>query len=109
MVENEKPNTKGNMDSEKADENLKPPEASFAQLVLLLGTGAMQQLGLVPNPMNGKTQVDLQVAKFSIDLLGVLQEKTKGNLSDKETQMLDDLLFDLRMRFVEATRDKDKK
>ena len=109
MDENDKPKEETNKDSEKPKENLKPPEANFAQLVLLLGAGAMQQLGLVPNPVNGKTQVDLQVAKFSIDLLGVLQEKTKGNLSDKENKMLDDLLFDLRMRYVNATREKDTK
>jgi len=94
---------------EQNKENAKLPEANFAQLVFLLGAQAMQQLGMVPNPLNGETEVNLQVAQFSIDLLGVLQEKTKGNISPKEEQMLNDLLFDLRMRFVTATKEQEKK
>ena len=94
---------------ESNKEKMKLPEASFAQLVFLLGAQAMQQLGAAPNPLNGKTEVDLPVAKFSIDLLTVLQEKTKGNLSEKENQMLDGLLFDLRMQFVTASKEQDKK
>jgi len=90
-------------------ENTKLPEANFAQLVFLLGAGAMQQLGIVPNPLSGKNEVDLQVAKFSIDLLSVLQEKTKSNLSEKENKMLEDLLFDLRMRYVNAVQEKKNK
>ena len=69
----------------------------------------MQQLGIVPNPLSGKNEVDLQVAKFSIDLLSVLQEKTKSNLSEKENQMVEDLLFDLRMRYVNAVQEKKNK
>ena len=98
-----------NENDESKKENMKLPEANFAQLVFLLGAQAMQQLGAMPNPASGKTEVDLKVAQFSIDLLSVLQEKTKGNLSDKENQMLDELLFDLRMRFVTVSKEQDKK
>ncbi len=98
-----------NENNEPKKEKMKLPEANFAQLVFLLGAQAMQQLGAVPNPLNGKNEVDLPVAQFSIDLLAILQEKTKGNLSEKENQMLDDLLFDLRMHFVTASKEQDKK
>ena len=103
------PDEKQESQDSSKNENPKLPEANFAQLVFLLGAQAMQQLGMVPNPLDGKIRVDLQVAKFSIDLLNILQERTKGNLSLKEEQMLEDLLFDLRMRFVTASKEQDKK
>jgi hypothetical protein len=60
-------------------------------------------LGDLPNPMTKQKEKDLPAAKHMIDLLGTLEAKTKGNLTDDEEQLLRQLLFDLRLRFVRET------
>ncbi|HBE73809.1 MAG TPA: DUF1844 domain-containing protein [candidate division Zixibacteria bacterium] len=79
------------------------PPASLESLFYMLATSAMVNLGLVPNPVDQKTVRNLQAAQHSIDLLGVIREKTLGNLSPQELRLLDDILHDLRMKFVKAT------
>lgn len=81
-----------------------PVPASFAVLISSLATQAAISLGDIPNPLTGKTEVNLGEARFHIDLLEVLQEKTKGNLTPEEAKGLETILFDLRMRFVEKVR-----
>lgn len=80
-------------------------EASFLELVNMLGVEAALHLGLVPTP-DGKTHpVDREAARHMIDILGLLYEKTSGNLSNEENRLFEDLLADLRMQFVQiATR-----
>jgi len=80
------------------------PPADFATLVLSLGSSAVMYLGQSEDP-DGKTSApNLPMAKHAIDLLTVLEEKTKGNLSSEEEQVLESLLFDLRLRYVEALK-----
>ncbi len=76
------------------------PPPSFTMLVSMLATQAMFALGQLPNPVNNQREVRLDEAKHFVDLLGILQEKTKGNLSADENKLLDDMLYDLRMAFV---------
>ena len=81
----------------------------FNALVLSLGSSALIHLGLAPDPTSGKTpDPDLGLAQQSIDLLALLQEKTRGNLSEEEARFLEQILFDLRMRFVEAAQTQKK-
>ncbi|HKB75619.1 MAG TPA: DUF1844 domain-containing protein [Myxococcales bacterium] len=81
----------------------KRPRLDFNALVLSLGSSALIHLGEAPDPVSGKTQEpDLPLAQQSIDLLALLQEKTRGNLSDEEARFLDALLYDLRVRYVAA-------
>ena len=76
---------------------------SFAQFILSLGTTAAVHFGDLPDPMSGERgETDLAAASQMIDLLAMLQEKTRGNLEPAESKLLDDLLYDLRMRFVQA-------
>ena len=76
---------------------------SFTQFVLSLGTTAAVHFGDLPDPASGSTgESNLLAAAQVIDLLAMLQEKTSGNLDPAEAKLLDDLLFDLRMRFVQA-------
>lgn len=77
-------------------------ELSFDQFLLSLATAAMMHLGLVPNHDSNKTTVDLVQAKQTIDILGMLREKTKGNLTDGEQKLLDTMLAELRLRYVQA-------
>lgn len=80
------------------------PPADFATLVLSLGSSAVAYLGEAPVAAGDKPTRNLPMAKHAIDLLSVLEEKTKGNLTSEEAQILESLLFDLRLRYVEAIK-----
>ena len=74
--------------------------ASFLSLVMSLASNAAASLGMMPHPVTGETGVDLKTAKHWIDVLGMLEEKTQGNLDEQEALMLENLLADLRMQYV---------
>ena len=63
-------------------------------------------LGEIANPLSGKMEPDMPVAKQLIDIIGVLREKTRGNLDSGEERLMEDVLFDLRMKYVEAVKKK---
>lgn len=76
---------------------------SFTQFILSLGTTAAVHFGDLADPVTGETgEPNLIAASQMIDLLALLQDKTRGNLEPAEAKLLDDLLYDLRMRFVQA-------
>ncbi len=79
-------------------------ELLFMQLVMMFQGMAMQQLGKVMNPMTNQIDRDLGQAKNFIDLLGMLEDKTKGNLSEGESKLLQQALFDLRMNYVDELK-----
>ena len=74
--------------------------ASFLSLIMSLASNAAANLGMMPHPATGETGVDLQTAKHWIDVLGMLEQKTQGNLDQQEAQVLENLLADLRMQYV---------
>ena len=76
------------------------PEINFANFVLSLSTTAMFHFGDFPDPVSKKAERNLAAAKQTIDILGMLQTKTTGNLDENEKSLLDGLLFELRMRYV---------
>ena len=78
------------------------PEIDFTNFILSLSTSAFIQLGEVPDPFTQKTNKNLPLAKQTIDLIGMLKEKTKGNLSPEEEKVIEYVLYDLRMRYVKA-------
>ena len=79
------------------------PEVSFATFIYSLSTSALVHLGEIPEPITEKMDKNLPLAKQTIDILGILQEKTKGNLNQEEENLLNNFLYDLRMRYVKAT------
>ena len=79
------------------------PPASFQSLVFSLATAAMMHMGDIADP-EGKSAKDIGMAKQTIDLLGILSEKTRGNLTPEEEGFLSSVLRDLRLRFVQAKR-----
>lgn len=79
-----------------------PAQPDLASLFLLLANSALLHLGEAPESIGGGGPVDLAQAKFSIDLLRLLKEKTEGNRALEETRLLEGILYDLQMRFVEA-------
>ena len=82
------------------DESGPLPEASFLGLVEELALRVLFALGEMPNPLTGTQEVDLPAARYTIDLLGVLEEKTSGNLTADEKKLLDSALYETRMRYV---------
>lgn len=82
------------------------PEINFSTFVISLSTQALMHLGEIPNPLSGNEERDVPVAKQMIDILGMLQDKTRGNLNGGEAKLIEDILFDLRMKYVEAVKKK---
>ena len=80
------------------------PEIDFSSFVFSLSTSALLHLGEVPDPVTGKTEKDLPLAKQTIDILGMLQDKTRGNLTADEGKLLENLLADLRWRYVREAK-----
>jgi hypothetical protein len=78
--------------------------ASFVNFLSTLATNAAAALGAMPNPATGKRAIDLETGKFWLEVLGMLKEKTEGNLHKKEQEILDTLLSDLRMQYVQIMR-----
>jgi len=79
-------------------------EINFSAFVISLSTQALMHLGEIANPMSGKVEVDVLVAKHMIEILGMLKDKTRGNLNASEDRLMEDILFDLRMKYVEAVK-----
>ena len=94
--------------SDQEQTNTDNAKALFTNLVMMLASSAMQQLGAAPNPVSGKTEIDLQGAEFSIDMLEMLRMKTTGNVDDEEQRMLTDVLSSLQMNYVQASKAKSK-
>jgi hypothetical protein len=85
-------------------------EASFVTLAMSIASSALMSLGLAPDPQTNKTKVNVDMARFNIDLLDMLQQKTKGNLGKEEQDFMVHVLADLKMKFVEVSgREKNKK
>jgi hypothetical protein len=79
-------------------------EIGFNDLVQMLASQALLYMGAVPDPQTGRAVVSPPMARAHIDLLGVLEQKTKGNLSQEEATLLQGVLYELRMQFVELGR-----
>ena len=80
------------------------PDLNFSTFVFSLGTSAMYHFGDFPDPVTKKAERNLEAAKQTIDILGILKDKTKGNLGDDEERLLESLLYELRMRYVRETK-----
>jgi hypothetical protein len=81
------------------------PHVDFSTFVLSLGTTALYQLGAMPDPSTGeRVEPDPIVAQQTIDTLEMLRDKTRGNLDEEERKLIDSLLYEVQMRFVESSR-----
>ncbi len=86
------------------NESEKKDELYFIQLVLTFQTAAIQQMGKLQNPITKKVERNLDQAKFSIDMLEMIENKTKNNLSENETKFLEHTLFELRMNYLDEVK-----
>jgi hypothetical protein len=88
-------------------ESAEQPQVSFLAFVFSLASNAAVHFGDLPDPTTNQTrEPDLEGASQLIEILAMLEEKTRGNLSAEERQLLDQVLFELRMRYVEAKKGK---
>lgn len=83
-----------------ADQENNYPEVNFASFVLSLSTTAMFHFGDFPDPESNKADRNLSAAKQTIDILGMIKEKTEGNLDENEKNLIEGILYELRMRYV---------
>jgi len=79
------------------------PEIDFTHFIFSLSTSALIQLGEIQDPFTQKAEKNLPLAKQTIDLIAMLEEKTKGNLTPEEGKIVEHVLYDLRMRYVKAS------
>ncbi len=87
---------------ERAEQETPLPEITFPNLLFSLSTSALIQLGEIQDPMSRQTMKNLPLAKQTIDLISMLKEKTKGNLTSDEEKLMENMLYDLKMRYVKA-------
>lgn len=76
----------------------------FSTLILSFATSALMNLGATPDPQSGKKTKNIELAKQNIEILAVLEEKTRGNLTAEEAELLKNILAEVRLRFVEASK-----
>jgi hypothetical protein len=106
----ERPAEPGGKPSEAASPPPQPEQQeaalplNFSTFILSLSTQALVHLGEIPSPIDNKVATELLAAKHMIDILGILKEKTKGNLDSSESGLLDTVLYDLRLKYVERVR-----
>ena len=80
------------------------PEINFSTFIFSLNASALLHLGDYPDPASGKTKTDLPMAKQTIDLIAMMEEKTQGNLTAEEENLIRHILYDLRLRYVQKVR-----
>ena len=80
------------------------PMVDFHTFILSLGSSALLHLGELDHPDGSESSPDLRLAKHTIDIIAMMQEKTKGNLSSPEERLIESLLYDLRLRYVERSK-----
>lgn len=85
-------------------------EMQFVQLIFSLKTSAIMQLGKIANPLTGKIERNLDEAKYTIDMLNMIKEKTKNNLASDEEKIINDAVFELQMNYIdEVKKDEEEK
>ena len=80
------------------------PQVDFGMLVMSLASSALVHLGEIEHPDSRERTANLPLAKQTVDILGMLRDKTRGNLTQEEAQLIDNLLYDLRMKYVDAKK-----
>ncbi len=82
------------------EENFAMPQVTFSTFILSLASSALMQLGEIPNPDTGKTELHLELARHTIDVLEMLNSKTRGCLTEEEKTLLSDILHEVKMKYV---------
>jgi hypothetical protein len=92
------------MNTESPKESI--PKIDFPTLIMSFASASMISMGLVPDPVTGEIQKSLLIAQQNIDVISLLREKTRGNVTPDEERLMEQILYELRMHYVEALKDK---
>lgn len=103
-MSNEKEKSK--TDTKSSSENVQMPKIDFTTFVLSLNSSVLVNLGFETDPISGSKTVNLPIARQTIDILAMLEEKTKGNLSDDEKRLMTHILYELRLLYVKKRDEK---
>ncbi len=107
--------TKNGLESEAKEKQDTQPARSdeellydfgFSTFILSLSTSALVHLGELPDPMTNKKEINLQLAKQTISIIEMLKEKTKSNLSDEEEKLINNVLYDVRLKYIRLSGGK---
>ena len=98
------PEVQAKTEDDQQHEPVKLPEINFPSFIVSLSSSALLHFGDIPDPVSGKKERNLPMAKQTIDILGILKEKTQGNLTNDEEHLIDNLLHDLRIKYVEESK-----
>jgi hypothetical protein len=90
--------------AEQAEAQDALPAIDFGTFVMSLASSVLVHLGEIEHPESRQREANLALAKQTIDILGMLRDKSRGNLTQEEAQLLDNLLYDLRMKYVDANK-----
>ncbi|CAG37465.1 DUF1844 domain-containing protein [Desulfotalea psychrophila] len=82
----------------------KMPEVTFSAFIMSLNTSVLYHLGEIPDPNTKQKNIDKELARHTIDTLVLLEEKTKGNLTEEEAEMLGEIVYDVKMRYVRSMK-----
>ena len=93
-------------DNKKAQNDFAMPEITFSTFILSLNSSALVHLGMETDPLTGNKSANLPLAKQTIDILAMFDEKTKGNLTDDEKRLLTHILYELRLMYVKQKKEK---
>ncbi len=97
---------KNTQEPKKENDNFEMPPVDFNLFISSLGMQALMALGEIENPMDGKKDIQLPQGKYLVDTLEMLQVKTKGNLSPQEANMIESMLYEIRMKYLSLSKDK---
>ena len=103
MKDGNEAETRPETNTEKTAQAPPMPQMTFATFIISLNHSALVHLGVVEEPASGTKTKNLPLAKQTIDIISMLEEKTKGNLNEEEAEMIKSLLYDLRMIYVRET------
>lgn len=95
------------METDNKDRTTDDPgisELNFSTFILSLSTSALVNLGEFPDPISNQNTINLPVAQQTINIIEILQDKTRGNLTAEEDRLIDMVLYDLRMKYIEAAK-----
>lgn len=99
-----KERNKGNESEKSKKRDIPLREINFATFILSLSSSAMLHFGDIEDPVSGKKERNLQGAKQTIDMIDMLKEKTKGNLTKEEEMLIDNVLYELKIRYVDESK-----
>ncbi|MCD6570300.1 MAG: DUF1844 domain-containing protein [Deltaproteobacteria bacterium] len=108
IIEPKSTNNSGTSHTKETYNEKKLPKIDFSTLIMSLASASIISMGKVPDPQTGKTVKNLRLAQQNIDIISMLEEKTRKNLTDQEQDLIKNVLYDLRLRFVEATKEDNK-